>query len=136
DPLGEDACPVLLQGPVGELDRLEAAGTQFAAHRPTQVDLHGNPLGAGFRLGRQSPTINITMPSTGSNGRTIPPRNAASQRGRKRRMGGLSALAGGFACLVGGHRLAGLVFDVQAALVVVVELVGARITLAAAGRSF
>jgi hypothetical protein len=51
-------------------------------------------------------------------------------------MGGLSAIAGRSACLVGSHGLAGLIFDVQAILVVVVELARIRITLLTPGGSF
>src|SRR5205814_10324881 len=75
-PLGEDAGAELAKRPVRQLDRLEAARTQLAADRAAEVDLHRfSILGTVFRLGH-SPTISITIPSTGSNGRTMPPRRA------------------------------------------------------------
>src|SRR5919201_79318 len=56
-------------------------------------------------------------PSTGSNGSTMPPSNAASQRGFSRRMPGLSGIPGASARVVADDRIGGLVFDVDALIV-------------------
>ena len=93
DAFREDAGAKLEQRPVRQLDRFQAARPQLATDRATQVHLHGrSTLGTGLPLGRQSPTTRSTRPNTGSNGRMMPPRSALSQRGRNRRMAGLSAI--------------------------------------------
>src|SRR6202049_5411467 len=100
-----------------QLDRFQAARPQFAADRPAKIDLHFRTLGAVFRLGNK-PTINSTMPSTGSNGRTMPPRSALSQRGRKPRMAGLSGIAGRRACLGRRKGVGRFVVDIEGVVVV------------------
>ena len=136
DAFRKDASPELEQGAVRQLDGLQAARAQLAADRATEVDLHGrSTLATGFPFGRQSPTISNTRPSTGSKGRMMPPRSALSQRGRNRRMAGLSAIA---ARRAGGFRRHGvrrLVFNIDAVLIVSVAAVAAGFVLATPRRS-
>src|SRR5260370_19738301 len=120
---------------MGQLDRLQAARTQFAADRTAEVDLHFSTLGTAFRLGH-NPTISITMPSTGSKGRTMPPRSALSQRGRKRRMAGLSDIAGRRAYLARRQRTGRFVFDIEGVGVIGMHVVGACLTLLPPRRAF
>src|SRR5713226_4674472 len=120
---------------MGQLDRLQAARTQFAADRTAEVNLHFKTLVTVFRLGH-NPTISITMPSTGSNGRTMPPRSALSQRGRKRRMAGLSGIAGPCACLARRQGVGRFVFDIERVGVVGMRVVRASLALFSPRRAF
>src|SRR2546430_15188364 len=103
--LGKDPGSVLDEGAMGQLNRLQAARAEFAADGAAEIDLHGSTtVGVAFRFGRQSPTISITIPSTGSKGSTMPPRSALIQRGRKRCMAGLSGIFGGGGGVARGPR--------------------------------
>jgi len=133
--LGEDAGAELPQRPVRQLDRFQAARTQLAADGTAEVDLHFSTLGVVLRRGH-NPTISITMPSTGSNGRTMPPSSALSQRGRKRRMAGLSDIAGRHACLPRRQRIGRFVFDIEGIVVVGMHVAGDGLTLLPPRRAF
>src|SRR5205823_14479009 len=91
DPFGENPGPILDEGAVGQLDGLQASRAELAADRATEIALHGSStVGVGLRFGRVSPTMRITMPGTGPEGRTVPPRSGVSQGGRKCRTAGTS----------------------------------------------
>src|SRR5438034_7367907 len=91
-------------------------------------------VGVAFRFGRQSPTISITIPSTGSKGSTMPPRSALIQRGRKRRMAELSDIFGGYDGLARCHRVGRFVLHVEALVVIEVDAVRRGLPLTPARR--
>ena len=130
DPFGENPGPVLYEGAMGQLDRLQASRAKLAADRAAEIDLHrSSTVGVGFRFGRQSPTMSITIPSTGSKGSTMPPRSALSQRGRKCRTAGLSDIFGRCDGLAGHHRVSGFIFYVEALVVFEVDAFRCRLAL-------
>jgi hypothetical protein len=130
EPLGEDPGPVLDQGAMSQLNRFQAARAELAADGAAEVDLHrSTTVGVGFRFGRQTPTISITIPSTGSKGSTMPPRSALIQRVRKRRMAGLSDIFGRCDGLAGCDRVGRFVFHVEALVVFEVDTLRGRLPL-------
>src|SRR5207244_8474301 len=122
--------PGLHEGAMGQLDRLQASRAELAADRATEIDLHGSStVGVGLRFGRQSPTMSITIPSTGPKGSTMPPRSALSQRGRKCRTAGLSDICGRCGGLAGHYRVGRFIFYVEALVVFEVDAFGRRLPL-------
>src|SRR2546428_4244929 len=129
-PLGKDPGSVLDEGAMGQLNRLQAARAEFAADGAAEIDLHGSTtVGVAFRFGPQRPTISITIPSTGSKGSTMPPRSALIQRGRKRRIAGLSDIFGGADGLAGCYRVRRFVFDVETLTTVEADALRRRFSL-------
>ena len=121
-----------------QLDRLQAAWAQLTSDGTAEVDLHGSSTrGAAFlRRAGHNPTISITIPSTGSNGRTMPPSSALSQRGRKRRMRGLSDIAGRCARLGRCQRIGWFVLDIEGVVIIGMRLIRAGLALPPAHRAF
>ena len=120
---------------MSQLNRLQAARAELAADGAAEIDLHrSTTVGVGFRFGRQSPTISITIPSTGSKGSTMPPRSALIQRGRKRRMAELSDIFGRYDGLARCHCVGRFVLHVEALVVIEVDAVRRGLPLTPARR--